>query len=151
MTKKAFESIKAGLMDAIAYFESDAAAIRPQYHFRPSPKGLQAWDIRRLIKQARMLPIINVPLSQIREINEPYWFQYPASEPTCRAVIEHTKLINAVSLDYPIILFSDGSVADGMHRVCRALMEGRDTIKAIRFITELEPDYVGVAPEDLPY
>ena len=41
---------------------------------------------------------------------------------------------------------------DGMHRVLKALMQGRSHIRAVRFETDPEPDYVGVLdPDDLPY
>ncbi len=40
---------------------------------------------------------------------------------------------------------------DGMHRVCKAVKSGNATIKAVQFGEDIAPDYVGVAPEDLPY
>ena len=56
-----------------------------------------------------------------------------------------------VETDYPIILGPDGRVMDGMHRVARALLEGRPTIKAVRLPTLPAPDYRDCRPEDLPY
>jgi hypothetical protein len=40
---------------------------------------------------------------------------------------------------------------DGMHRVARAILEGRTTIRAVRFEVEPEPDYRNCQPDDLPY
>jgi hypothetical protein len=40
---------------------------------------------------------------------------------------------------------------DGMHRVLKALMRGESHILAVRFLTDPEPDFVGVDPDDLPY
>jgi hypothetical protein len=40
---------------------------------------------------------------------------------------------------------------DGMHRIARALLEGRTTIPAVRFSTDPEPDYRNCRPADLPY
>ncbi len=77
--------------------------------------------------------------------------QTARTRPTCRRVALHTRLIAETDLADSIILSSDGRVMDGMHRVCRALIEGRETIRAIRFDVDPEPDYVDVAPEDLPY
>ena len=54
-------------------------------------------------------------------------------------------------LAFPIILSSDGRVMDGMHRVCKALLQNHTEIKAVRFIQDPEPDYIGVHPDDLPY
>jgi len=38
-----------------------------------------------------------------------------------------------------------------MYRVCKALIEGRDTIQAVRFDVDPEPDYVSVTSDKLPY
>ena len=54
-------------------------------------------------------------------------------------------------LGFPIQLSSDGRVMDGMHRVAKAVLAGHDTIEAVRFVDDPEPDYVGVHPNDLPY
>lgn len=40
---------------------------------------------------------------------------------------------------------------DGMHRVARALLEGRSTITAVRFREDPEPDHRDCWPDDLPY
>lgn len=125
--------------------------LRKQYHFRPSPKGLMAWDIHRLIELSKNLPVLDVALVDIQEIDEPFWFAHEDDVPTCRKISEHAKLIGEVDTNFPIILFSDGRVADGMHRVCRALIDGAQTIKAVRFSKDPEPDYVGVDPNGLPY
>jgi len=90
-------------------------------------------------------------LSEIRELDETFWFDHEDQEPTCRRVALHAKLMNAADLDHPIILSRDGWVMDGMHRVCKALVEGRDTIRAVRFDEDPAPDYVDVAPAELPY
>lgn len=110
-----------------------------------------AWDVDRLISLTSHLPLINVSLSKIRELDEPFWFNGPDEIATPRKVTLHAKLIAETDLRHPIILSQDGRVMDGMHRVCRALMEKRDTVSAVQFETDPEPDYVGVSPEDLPY
>ena len=46
---------------------------------------------------------------------------------------------------------SDGRIMDGMHRVCKALLLGHRDIEAVRFVEDPTPDYIGVAPDDLPY
>lgn len=45
------------------------------------------------------------------------------------------------NLDHPIILDNLGQVADGNHRICKALLEGRRTILAYRLQTMPEPDF----------
>lgn len=125
--------------------------MRKQYHFWPSERGLQAWDVDRLIALSRELPREQVPLSAIRELDQVYWFDDDYHRPTCRAVLLHVRLIQEADLSYPIILASCGRVMDGMHRVAKAELEGRDSIEAVRFEVEPAPDYVGRHPRDLPY
>ena len=125
--------------------------LRKQYHFWPSDRGLQAWDVHRLIELARDLPVERVPLADLHEIDTVYWFDGDYQKPTVRSVIEHARLMQEADLAYPVILSSTGRVMDGMHRIAKAVMEGRETIDAVRFETDPEPDYVGVAPRDLPY
>ena len=125
--------------------------MRTQYHFRHSPQGLRAWDVHRLIAQSSHLVRERVPLSEIREIDEPYWSHEPPRNMTCREMVDHTRLMLDCDLKFPIILSSDGRVMDGMHRVCKALLEGRSEIDAVRFVDDPAPDYVGVDPDDLPY
>ena len=125
--------------------------MRTQYHFRNSPQGLRAWDVHRLIEMSRDFPRELVPLAEIREIDAPYWGHEPPRNMTCREQVGHTRLILECDLAFPIILSSDGGVMDGMHRVCKALLEGRSEIEAVRFVRDPEPDYIGVHPDDLPY
>jgi len=124
--------------------------MRKQYHFRPGADGLRAWDVHRLIDLAASLPVIEVPVSAIRELDEPYWFDHGYA-PTCRAVAEHARLIRDVDVSFPIILSADGRVMDGMHRVAKALIEDRRSLPAKQFVRDPEPDHVGVRPDDLPY
>ena len=125
--------------------------MRPQYHFRRSPQGLCAWNVRRLVELSRDLPRGWVPLLAIRELDEPYWSNEGTQILTCREVVDHARLMLDSDLAFPIILSSDGCVMDGMHRVCKALLENRTEIEAVRFVHDPAPDYIGVEPDDLPY
>jgi hypothetical protein len=126
-------------------------AIRTQYHFRPSPVGLRAWSVDRLVEMSRDLPREMIPLSAIRELDETFWGPDDGRQMTCREVANHARLIRDCDLKFPIILSKDGRVMDGMHRVAKALIEGREAIEAVRFEHDPEPDYVGVSPDNLPY
>lgn len=125
--------------------------LRQQYHFRQSSRGLLAWDVLRLIELAKDQPVIDLPLTDIAELDEAFWYDEGGDEPTCRSVLEHARLIQQVDLSYPIILCHQGRVMDGMHRVCKAQLEGHTSIRAIRLPGPVEPDYVGMLPEQLPY
>jgi hypothetical protein len=125
--------------------------VRRQYHFWPGQSGLDAWDVERLIELSVDLPIKEVDVSTIGAIDTNYWFQSSGDEPTARGVVDHSRRINEVDLSYPIILGADGRVMDGMHRVARAILEGRATIKAVRFPIEPDPDYRNCTTEELSY
>jgi len=125
--------------------------MRPQYHFRNSSQGLRSWNILRLVELSRGLVRVPVPLSAIRELDEPYWSSGREHPLTCREIADHAHLISECDLDFPIILSSESRVMDGMHRVCKALNLGLETVQAVRFTQDPKPDYIGVNPDDLPY
>jgi len=93
----------------------------------------------------------DLPLSEIHELDQPFWFEHEGDTPTCRKIAEHAQLIAETDLSYPIILDPEGRVMDGMHRACKALMSGSPTIRAVRLPELPDPDFVGVAAEELPY
>jgi hypothetical protein len=105
--------------------------------------------VHRLVRLTPDYRMQQVSLTLIAELDECFWFE---GEPaTCRAVALHAKLIQETDLGYPIILSASGRVMDGMHRVCKALLEGRPTINAVQFTTDPEPDYIDADVDALPY
>ena len=60
--------------------------------------------------------------------------------------IHHAKRCNDANLDYPIILDKYGTIADGCHRVVKAIVLGKRTIKAIRLSTM--PSYDKIQKEE---
>ncbi len=125
--------------------------IRPQYHFRPTGDDILIWDVRRLISLAENLPVVQVPLAEIRELDETYWFSPTGYQPTVRSVADHAALINAADLSYPILLCSEGRVMDGMHRVARAHIDGLSHISARQFTVTPPHDHMNIAADDLSY
>ena len=125
--------------------------MRAQYHFRNLPDGPCTWNVRRLVELSSMLPRERVPLSAIRELDEAYWAGGETQKLTCREIVDHARLMLECELAFPVILSSNGRVMDGMHRVCKALLQGLDDVEAVRFLADPEPDYIGVRPDDLPY
>ena len=58
---------------------------------------------------------------------------------TCKdlyEVIEHYKIIEKANLKYPIILWHKWEILDWRHRICKAIIQGKNTIKAIMFIKD---------------
>ena len=123
--------------------------MRRQYHSRRVGSRTFIWDVHRLLDLTREYQVVDIPISHISELDEAFWFC--TVSPTCRAVAQHAKLIQDCDPVYPIILSSSGRVMDGMHRVCKALIEGRPTIAAVQFATDPEPDYIDVDIDTLPY
>lgn len=123
--------------------------MRKQYYFRPSNRGLLAWDVDRLVQLSSHLPRKRISLSEIRELDEG-WFGED-ERPTWRAMVEHMRLVEAADLSFPIVLSAGGAVMDGMHRVAKAVLLGRDGIGAVQFDEDPEPDHVGLGPNELPY
>jgi hypothetical protein len=124
--------------------------IRPQYHFRPGPDGLMAWDVRRLICLAEPLPVFELQLTALAEVDEDWWF-FHGPKPTVRSIAEHAQLAERAELHFPILLCAEGRLMDGMHRVLKALTRGQASLPARRFAVTPEPDYRNADPDALPY
>ena len=105
--------------------------------------------MHRLIELTKRFPVKEVPLSSIAELNESFWFD--RTEPTCCEVALHARLIAETDLAHPIILSAEGRVMDGMHRVCKALLESRPTVSAVQFEQNPEPDYIDADIDTLSY
>ncbi len=126
--------------------------MRQQYHLVETDKGRLVWDVNKLIELTKNMPIIEVSLNEIAELDEPHWHEEGGwKKPIARDIALHAKLIYESDLDYPIILHANGRVIDGMHRCCKALILGQKTIKAVRFETDPEPHYIDPNWDDLPY
>ena len=115
--------------------------VRKQYHVWPGATGIDAWDVDRLIGLSHDFPVTDVDVSTIAEVDAVYWFD-ETEAPTVRRVVEHLRLIEEVDLTHPIILGPDGRVMDGMHRIARAMLEGRSMIRAVRI---REPPRAGLS------
>lgn len=104
-----------------------------EYH-----RGNKIWKAQTLYNFAKSkgYPVMDMPLWCINLTEEPfecsqlYGFIFQ-----CKRVIE-------CSPEYPIILDDYGQVADGYHRICRAIIHGEETIKAIRLLEMPKPDRI---------
>lgn len=128
-----------------------SATLRPQYHFRKVGAQTFIWDVPKLLLRAVELPIQQVPLCAIAELDETYWYDDPANVPTCRAVADHMAQVQAADLAYPILLCADGRVMDGMHRVVKAYLAKHTTIAARQLALTPPPDHIDVPADQLTY
>jgi hypothetical protein len=101
------------------------------------------WYIERIWQIASSLPVKDMLLADISNLDEVSWFgDSPDESPTCRRVADHAKRIYEAEFDYPVILSAEGWVMDGMHRVCKAYLLGWQTVKVVQFTQNPVPDEV---------
>lgn len=131
--------------------EMRCGRLRKQYHSRRVGPDLFTWDVPRLVRLSENLPVTSVPLSEISEIDENWWYGEGEDLPSPRSIADHMVLVGQTDLTHPILLCAEGRLMDGMHRIVRPLIEHRTHISAIRFPVTPEPDYVNASVEDLPY
>jgi hypothetical protein len=128
--------------------------MRKQYHFRPAGSGsdlFDAWDVDTLIVRSAELPVEQVAVASIPELDTNYWSDGTGTSRTVRQIVEHARLILAVDVGHPVIISSEGRVMDGMHRIARAVLEGRTHVPGRRFAEWVPPDYTDVRPDQLSY
>ena len=125
--------------------------MRKQYHLRQVGSHTHVWDVHKLIRAARDLPRLDFPVDDIAELDKNWWYQEPGAVATPRSIAHHMALVGKTDLAHPIVLCSKGRLMDGMHRVVKAVMEGRRHILAVRFAITPAPDFVDVSLDDLPY
>jgi hypothetical protein len=112
--------------------------IQPHFAMRGDDGIKRLWLTERLWQHAAKLESKQIPIEQISALDINTWFFNV--EPTCRRITEHTKRINDASFEYPVILSAEGWVMDGMHRICKALLIGKETIEAVQFLVNPEAD-----------
>lgn len=97
---------------------------------------MRFWRMHQLWETAEGLPVKQVRLSELQGFDEVRWFGGPRNlQPTCRAIAEHARDIQASDLSCPIILSPTGEVLDGWHRICKAFVEGVEELPAVQLTT----------------
>jgi hypothetical protein len=101
--------------------------------------GVRAWHVETVWRAALELPVEEVPVDGIPEVDQDCWFNgRPA---TVRAVVDHARQIEDADLSVPVILACDGQVLDGMHRIAKAVLRGRSSVPAQRLPNDPDPDW----------
>ena len=98
--------------------------------------GTREWSVSRLIDLSKDLEPFEIPMAGLNIVN-----LYPKTIDSAREFVAHIKQILDSDLSFPIILDDEGFVMDGRHRVLRALLEGKETILAVRFDETPTPDF----------
>lgn len=97
------------------------------------------WSASNLIQwcKEKEYPIFDLPLAGIDLSYSPW-----TSLSNVKQIANHFKRVQSANLDYPVILDDYGYIADGWHRIVKALVDGKSTIKAIRIQEMPQPDGV---------
>ena len=95
------------------------------------------YDIGNLITSVRDLEPFDLP---IKGLNIDY---HSPCENSVRSFSTHMVACLQADLDYPIILSPTGIIMDGRHRLVKALILGKETIKAVQLEEWPSGTYVG--------
>lgn len=93
------------------------------------------WRPKDIWAAADVLPTYDIPIMALLTDQNP-WDDVGTDFMTFLA---HAKLVNDADLSYPIILTPSGYIADGRHRLGKAIINGHTTIKAKRLTKMPEP------------
>lgn len=87
------------------------------------------YGVAKLIEHSKKYKEFDLPLAGI-DLRRNCWTINDIDD-----FIHHAKRCADADLKYPIILDTCGTIADGMHRVAKAIVRGQTTIRAIRLET----------------
>ena len=97
----------------------------------------KVWTVTNLIARSKDLEPFDLPLAAIY-LGTEVWT--PEGSPFGMA--HHMRRALDVDTRHPVILSQEGFIMDGWHRVLRALIDGRSSIKAVRFSKTPPHDYL---------
>ena len=96
---------------------------------------MRFWRMDQLWPLVPGLPVKKVRIRDLACLDEVCWFGGLVNvRPTCRSIAEHARDIYEADLSYPIILSPKGDVLDGMHRICKAFLQGIEEIDAVQLL-----------------
>lgn len=91
------------------------------------------FGVAKLIDDTKHLPVFDCPLAAL-DLSGEIW-----QGCNMHALAWHVKRVKDADLEVPILLDWEGGIADGRHRVIKALVLGKRTIKARRMTWKPEP------------
>lgn len=92
------------------------------------------YAVARLLDDAKDLPVFEVPLAGL-DLSCEIWRGANMAH-----LARHVRACMDADLSYPILLDWNGAIADGRHRVLKAIALGKRTIKARRMQWKPVPD-----------
>ncbi|SDQ42577.1 hypothetical protein [Pseudoxanthomonas sp. CF125] len=97
------------------------------------------YSVARLCDDARSLSVFEVPLAALSLSSHPW----TGDNMLCLAL--HVKKCMEADLSFPVLLDWNGDIADGRHRILKAIALGKRTIKARRMTWKPVPDKLAPA------
>lgn len=94
------------------------------------------WNALKLIEHSKQFPVFDFPLAGF-DLTRKAWDISDVDD-----FIYHAKRCMDTSLEHPLIFDKWGVLADGWHRIVKAILLGRTTIKAIRLESMPQEDAV---------
>ena len=98
--------------------------------------GGRRWLMANLIAMSKDLEVFDLPLIGLDLLVSPWECASVAS------FIYHVQRVQDCDLKHPVILGAEGQLMNGWHRICKAILQGDETIKAVRFETTPGADIV---------
>ncbi len=127
-----------------------ATLLNGRSHSHTHSDGSNVWNVEELWKAAEGMPIEHLRVELFTDqLEGTCWTDGEDEEVTPSWVLRHTRRILEADLSHPIIIDKNGVVLDGVHRLCKAVLEGREVIAAQRLVAMPDPAYI-VPDEDFP-
>lgn len=104
----------------------------PAFDVQMSKMGSHQWSVARLAQLSSDLPVFDLPLAHMN-------LQDVIASQSLRQFAGHVRSILDADMTKPIILCEDGGIMDGRHRVMNAIVNGLDSVKAVRFEVDPKP------------
>jgi hypothetical protein len=92
------------------------------------------YSVARLVDDSKDLPVFDVPVAAL-DLSDRIW-----DDANMHMLAFHVRKCMDADLSFPILIDWHGSVADGRHRIIKAIATGKRTVKARRMTWRPEPD-----------
>lgn len=90
------------------------------------------WSVARLAQLSKDLEAFDLPLAHINMGDT-------LASMNLRELAGQVQCVNRADMSKPIILDEDGKIMDGRHRIAHAIVNGMESVKAVRFETNPNP------------
>ena len=112
--------------------------------------GKAVWTVEELWLAADGLPVELMRVELFVEQLEGTCWTHTGTEASPNWVLEHTRRILDADMDFPIIIDKGGIVLDGIHRLCKAVLEGREFVSVQRLVQMPSPTLSLIEEEPPP-